>query len=316
VPGGGKILISDGTNIVASTPTFPNTTPGAGKVLVSDGTNWQISTPTFPNASATALKHIRSDGTNWIASTATISDTPGTAGKVLISDGTNWITSTPTFPNASATSGKMIKSDGTNWVASTETYDPPGTSGNAMLSDGTNWKSVTCGTVYVSAYATATQSPSTTEYYMLGSTITVAAGIWKAGGAYHCVFDMFKAAVGTGAITLSIRMGTLGTVSDALIGSIAFLAGTANSDTGIFDVWVTFRAVGSGTTAIIVIGARCTHSLAATGLVSSGASGIGIPTAVASSGFNSTTQTKIGVTITGGTGFAGTNSWVQSDYAQ
>lgn len=138
----GKVIISDGTNYVSSTSTIPTSAGAtANKALLSDGTNYVLSTPTFPNASATSLKHIRSDGTNWIASTATYSDTPSTAGKVLTSDGTNWITSTPTFPNASATSGKVIKSDGTNWTASTETYAAPGTSGNVLTSDGTNWTS-------------------------------------------------------------------------------------------------------------------------------------------------------------------------------
>lgn len=47
----------------------------AGKILVGDGTNFIASTPTFPNASATSGKYIRSDGTNWIASTGSASGT-------------------------------------------------------------------------------------------------------------------------------------------------------------------------------------------------------------------------------------------------
>ena len=137
----GKVVMSNGTTWIYSTPTYPSASATSGKILISDGTNFIASTPTFPNASATSLKIIRSDGTNWIASTATISDSPSTAGKLLVSDGTNWITSTPTFPNASATSGKIIKSDGTNWLASTETYAAPSTSGNVLTSDGTNWTS-------------------------------------------------------------------------------------------------------------------------------------------------------------------------------
>lgn len=90
----GKIIISDGTNWIASTPTYPNTSGTSGKVLVSDGTNNVYSTPTFPNASATSRKIIVSDGTNWVASTETYA-VPGTSGNVLTSDGTNWTSATP-----------------------------------------------------------------------------------------------------------------------------------------------------------------------------------------------------------------------------
>lgn len=170
--GAGKILIGNGTNYVASTPTYPNTSATAGKVIISDGTNYVASTPTFPNASATALKHIKSDGTNWVATTATISDSPGTAGKVMVSDGTNWATSTPTFPNASATSGKFIRSDGTNWVASTPTLPTSaGTSGKVLQSDGTNYVEST--PTYPSASGTAgkvVRSDGTNNVY---STYTI-----------------------------------------------------------------------------------------------------------------------------------------------
>jgi hypothetical protein len=85
----GKIIISDGTNYIASTPTYPNSSSSAGKVLISDGTNFVASTPTYPNASATSRKILVSDGTNFVASTETYA-TPGTSGNVLTSDGTNW----------------------------------------------------------------------------------------------------------------------------------------------------------------------------------------------------------------------------------
>ncbi len=90
----GKILIGDGTNFVASTPTYPNTSATSGKIMVSDGTNFVASTPTFPNASATTRKIIVSDGTNWVASTETHA-VPGTAGNILTSDGTNWTSAAP-----------------------------------------------------------------------------------------------------------------------------------------------------------------------------------------------------------------------------
>lgn len=74
-----------------STSTIPSSAGAtANKVLLSDGTNYVLSTPTFPNASATSGKIIKSDGTNWIASTETYA-APSTSGNMLMSDGTNWV---------------------------------------------------------------------------------------------------------------------------------------------------------------------------------------------------------------------------------
>ena len=116
----GNMLLSNAAAAPSfSTSTIPSSAGAtAGKVLLSDGTNYVLSTPTFPNASATAGKFIRSDGTNWIASTPTLPTTAGTSGKILISDGTNWVSSTPTYPNTSPAAGLFIVSDGTNFVAS------------------------------------------------------------------------------------------------------------------------------------------------------------------------------------------------------
>ncbi len=107
----GKIPVGNGTNFVASTPTYPNTAT-SGKVLVGDGTNVVLSTPTFPNASATNRKIIVSDGTNWLASTETYA-VPGTSGNVLTSDGTNW-----TSAAATGGGGTTSKVTGSNFTES------------------------------------------------------------------------------------------------------------------------------------------------------------------------------------------------------
>lgn len=91
-----KMLLSvSGAIPIWSTSTIPSSAGAtANKVLLSDGTNYVLSTPTFPNTSATARKIIVADGTNWVASTETYA-VPGTSGHVLTSDGTNWISSPP-----------------------------------------------------------------------------------------------------------------------------------------------------------------------------------------------------------------------------
>jgi hypothetical protein len=73
----GQILRSNGGAAQGwTTPTYPNTAT-TGKVLIGDGTNVVLSTPSYPNASATAGKVIRSDGTNFASSTLTMPDTIG-----------------------------------------------------------------------------------------------------------------------------------------------------------------------------------------------------------------------------------------------
>lgn len=107
---------------VWSTSTIPSSAGAtANKVLLSNGTNYVLSTPTFPNASATSGKIVISDGTNWIASTPTFPAAAGTTGNVLTSNGTNWTSAAPTGGGGvtnSAAANELMKSDGTNAVAS------------------------------------------------------------------------------------------------------------------------------------------------------------------------------------------------------
>jgi hypothetical protein len=151
------------------------------------------------------------------------------------------------------------------------------------------------------------------DTYLAGSAIAIpAAGLWKARSQYKLSFDMVKTAAGTAAAAITIRMGTLGTTGDASILALTFGAGTAVADTGFFDVMIGFRTVGSGTSAVIQAVACCSHALAATGLVSTGASGAGIVIGT-SSGFDSTTQTIIGASFNGGASFSGTCTLVQAE---
>lgn len=96
------------TGTAGKTLTFTNTltlagTDGKGidvwaatswKILIGNGTNMVLSTPKFPNASATTRKIIVSDGTDWVASTETYA-VPWTSWNVLTSDWTNWTSAAP-----------------------------------------------------------------------------------------------------------------------------------------------------------------------------------------------------------------------------
>lgn len=109
-----KMLLSGAsTTPTWSTSTIPTSAGAtANKVLLSDGTNYVLSTPTFPNASATSGKIIKSDGTNWIASTETYA-VPGTAGNLLRSDGTNWTAAKATL-TTDVTGVLPVANGGTN----------------------------------------------------------------------------------------------------------------------------------------------------------------------------------------------------------
>ena len=168
--------------------------------------------------------------------------------------------------------------------------------------------------LYLNSYASiaAVSAGYASDTYLVGSTCTIPlAGGWLQRCQYQCTFDMTKTALGTAAFTIIVRMGTLGTTGDATILTLAFAVGTAAADTGLFQVLVNFRSVGSGTSAIIQGIAECQHHLAATGLITTGASGAGFILGT-SSGFNSTTQTKIGLSVNGGASFSGTNTLVQT----
>jgi hypothetical protein len=67
----GKVLYSDATNYVESVPTFPTTASATSrKLIVSDGTNFVASTETWavPGSSGNILT---SDGTNWTSAAPT-----------------------------------------------------------------------------------------------------------------------------------------------------------------------------------------------------------------------------------------------------
>ena len=152
------------------------------------------------------------------------------------------------------------------------------------------------------------------DTYLAGSMITINAGDFKAGAQYHCKFDMVKTAAGTNAMAINVRVGTLGTTGDGGILLFTFGPGTAIADTGTFEVWATFRSVGSGTAAVLAGICEGKHNLATTGLFNNAASWTIV--SGASGGFATNTATKIGVSFNGGGSFSGTNTIVQASLTQ
>jgi hypothetical protein len=215
--------------------------------------------------------------------------------------------------NASATSGAILQGNGTNFIASTPTWPTTaGTASYTVRSDGTNFASYPQDMLNSSV---SSQSPSTSDVYLAGSNVVVAAGDFKAKGQYRCIFDVTKSA-GTGTIVISVRSGTLGTTGDTAQLTFTFPAGTSVADVGTFEVFVNWRTIGSGTSAVIEGVCRAQKNTVTAAGLWSDTSAAKVIVAAVSSGFASTTFTNMGVSFNGGTAFAGTITTVQASLLQ
>jgi hypothetical protein len=159
--------------------------------------------------------------------------------------------------------------------------------------------------------STGDQTGFASDTYLVGSSIAIPSSLVRAKTIYRLTFDMVKTGAGTATFIAVVRFGTAGTVADAARLTFTFGAGTAAIDTGIFEIKAHFRNVGAS--AVLVGTCRCTHHLAATGLISTGASGTGV-LLVTSGAFDSTVASSIiGVSLNGGASFAGTNVLVNAE---
>jgi hypothetical protein len=149
-----------------------------------------------------------------------------------------------------------------------------------------------------------------TDTYLTGSSIAIPNGSLQAGARYRCIFNVVKTAAGTATPIINVRIGTAGTTADTSRGTLTHSAQTAVADEGTFEVFVTFRSVGSGTSAVIQSLSRLNHRLSVTGL----GTGVGEPELATSAGFNSTTSGLIiGLSVNGGTSASWTVQLVQAE---
>lgn len=147
------------------------------------------------------------------------------------------------------------------------------------------------------------------DTYLTGSNISIPSGRLQAKTIYRCMFDVSKTGAGTAAPIITVRIGTLGTTGDAAITALTFAAQTGAIDTGVFEIYATYRTVGAGTSAVVQSAGSLIHILAATGLANVASS----TTRTTSSGFNSTTGTVIGLSVNGGTSASWTVQLVQAE---
>lgn len=158
--------------------------------------------------------------------------------------------------------------------------------------------------------ATAGQGPGfATDTLITGSVVAIPSGALKAGTAYRLRCSLNKTAAGTATPIFQVRLGTNGTTADTSRTTLTFGAGTAAADDGVFELMVTFRSVGGGTSAVIHSYGVISHRLNTTGLTNGSYNAV---TGGLSAGFDSTADTFISVSLNAGTSAAWTISQAQA----
>ena len=207
----------------------------------------------------------------------------------FISNGNVGIATTTPWKKLSVT-GDMVLTG-----AYFDTSGDAGLSGQMLTSTvtGTNWVNPT-------KYNASVASQSATfaaDTYLTNSNISIPSGGLKAGTVYSCKFNVTKTAAGVATPIISVRIGTAGTTADTARNTLTFAAQTAVADDGQFTVNVTFRSVGSGTSAVTQAYGTVAHRLSITGL-STDVTGMKTST---SAGFDSTVANSIiGLSVNGG----------------
>lgn len=112
--------------------------------------------------------------------------------------------------------------------------------------------------------STANQTLGTTDTYLNGSRILIPQGKIKAGTKYRCKFNVVKTAAGIAGPIITVRVGTLGTISDSSRASMTWSSQTAVADDGLFEIECVFRQAGSN--AVIQAWGTLIHKLVTTGL--------------------------------------------------
>lgn len=93
-------------------------------------------------------------------------------------------------------------------------------------------------------HATAQQTGFAADTYLTGSAITVPSFGMQVGQLYQWVVGVEKTAAGTGAITVTVRLGTNGTTADTSRAALAqTVAQTATASVTTFNVYVFVRTV-------------------------------------------------------------------------
>lgn len=314
VPSGWKVTVLDLQGTVTSTNQLSVIRAGTDTIFPQNTTAVQYNTA---GQSATMM----SDGVSkWFVTDYQAGKATGSGGQFVqfsnLGTPSLWQASTFSIPTAVGATGSIWQSNGTNVQSSAGTWPTTGIqAGYTVRTDGTNFASYP---TQLSNSNTAAQSSTfAADTYITGSNVTVAAGDFKAKGVYHARFDMTKTAAGVATPILNVRIGTGASTSDTAILTFTLGAGTAATDTATFDLWVNFRSVGSGTSAVFQGTLIVNHTAtSATGITSTADKALTPFALTTSSGFASNSATQLGLSFNGGTSFSGTLQQVIAELMQ
>jgi len=187
------------------------------------------------------------------------------------------------------------------------------TSGDLLFyQDGMGWNvyAKKYGSILYNASVAQQGAGFATDTYLIGSSIPIPDSSLKIGSRFYCVFNVTKTGAGTVTPIINIRFGVNGSTADTTRGTLTWTAQTAAADEGVYEIWATFRAVGSGTSAVLQTLGRLTHRLVATGF---GNTAVSEPEIATSGGFDSTVSNSIiGLSVNGGTSASWTVQLVQA----
>jgi hypothetical protein len=244
---------------------------------------------------------------NTAISTATTTDITA-----VPASGTTRNVKTINLRNKAASSSVDVTVQHTDGTTTVELYKTTLLSGQTLeYAEGVGWAVAGSNVqTFLENTSTAAQGPGlATDTYLTNSNITIPSAP-VVGSTYLCKFDVTKTAAGTAAPVINLRIGAAGTTSDTSRATITYGVGTAVADTAIVEVRAFFRAVGAGTSAVLVVHSR------ANCLPSTGWSSTIKAVDVVSSGFDSTTIVGqiIGLSYNGGTSASHTIQLVRAEW--
>ncbi len=267
---------------------LPTANGGTGIAFFAAAGPTVARTYTFPNANATVL----TDNTAVTVAQGGTGLSAAVSDAVLVGDSTSGYTARALPASCAGTTAKLLYDSTTN-----------------LFSCGTDQTAAGTATQYNQSVTTPAAGFAA-DTYLVGSSIAIPASSLKVGTRYHLIFNVSKTAAGVATPILNVRFGTLGTTGDASKCALTWTAQTAATDTGTFEVWATFRTVGSGTTAVLQCVGQRRHGASITGfgtLVSE-------TKAATSAGFDSTVANSIiGASVNGGTSAVWTITLVQAE---
>jgi hypothetical protein len=160
---------------------------------------------------------------------------------------------------------------------------------------GSLWTAYTGGVARAQNRSLAAQTlPAATATYIAGSALALPAAGLVVGSCFRWTFSLAKTAAGVAASTVSVRIGTAGTVADAAVLTFTKPVGTAVADEGKIVVEMVVRSIGA--TGVVAGEFTMTHKFAATGHMTVPA----FNQVVISAGFSTTAATQVGLAITTG----------------